>query len=38
MQQAYLEIKDRIVTLELQPGQRLDDIDLGLIISLPSDE
>jgi DNA-binding GntR family transcriptional regulator len=34
MQQAYLEIKDRIVTLELQPGQRLDDIDLGLQLGL----
>lgn len=29
MQQAYLAIKDRIVTLELRPGQRLDDIGLG---------
>lgn len=29
MQQAYGEIKDRIVTLELRPGQRLDDVALG---------
>ena len=29
MRQAYVEIKDRIVTLELRPGQRLDDVVLG---------
>ena len=34
MQQAYLEVKDRIVTLELRPGQRLDDIGLGVQLGL----
>jgi len=29
MQQAYLEIKDQIVTLDLRPGQRLDDVVLA---------
>lgn len=30
MQQAYDEIKRRIITLELQPGQRLDDYELSV--------
>ena len=34
MQQAYLEIKDHIVTLELRPGQRLDDVVLGELLGL----
>jgi DNA-binding GntR family transcriptional regulator len=34
MQQAYDEIKRRIVVLELQPGQRLDDYDLSVELEL----
>jgi DNA-binding GntR family transcriptional regulator len=29
MEQAYSAIKDRIMTLQVRPGQRLDDIELG---------
>jgi DNA-binding GntR family transcriptional regulator len=34
MQQAYDEIKRRIVTLELRPGQRIDDVELATQLAL----